>query len=139
MQKVNWRRLAVGLSAIGLIISSIGAAPNQVSALPKTGRALTVTEMMKTQGRGYGCYAMSNCANPNPGCIRMYASPPTWEVTTVVQRPMCGYDFWAASGTCNSSILFCTYNNYYSIGCPDAGGVSNGPTQGGTQTSACGV
>ncbi len=139
MQKVNWRRLAVALSAIGLIISSIGAAPNQVSALPKTGRALTVAEMTQTQGRGYGCYLMSDCPNPGASCAQMYASPPTWEVTTLVNRPMCGYYFWGGDGPCNSSLLFCTYNNYYSKGCPGFGGVSNGPAQGGSQTPACGT
>lgn len=139
MKRINSRMLAVTLSATGLIVSFIGAAPNQVSALPKTGRALTIGEMMKTQGRGYGCYAMSNCPNPNPGCIQMYASPPVYEVTTQVQRPMCGYNFWGDNAPCDqSSILFCTYNTYYSSGCPPTG-TQNGPPQGGAQTNACGT
>lgn len=135
MQKVNWRRLAVALSAIGIVISSIGAAPNQVSALPKTGRALTVAEMMKTQGRGYQCDGTTTC---QPMACQAYNAPGAsgqWFLVVVHQHSACAWNWYPS--TCNSSTLFCSFNDYYQGGCPGTGTLLS--EQNGTPQAACGI
>lgn len=135
MKKLNLRPLAVALSAAGLVVSFIGAAPNQVSALPTTGRALTVAEMMKTQGRGYECTGTTTCV-PYP-CVK-YNAPGavnTWFVVVVHQHSTCEWNWYPA--TCNSSTLFCSFNDYYIGGCPGTGTFSNETN--GTPQAACGI